>query len=268
MKKIEELKKPNVLIVGVQKAGTTFLCAKLADHQQVFFSNPKELLFFQKNNLTQKDFYHYINENFSEANNERYIAEGSTVYLQWPNALANIQNYLDKNLKIIVCLRHPTDRALSFHLHNYKKGRFKGHEDILKTGKNINLSPTLSSMYSEHIERWLDVYGENMTFILFDDLLKSPTKFVKQATDFLGLKPLQNISEQAVNKGYSLIWKNDKLTLNLPEQNRPLPTFEKSQLEQLHELFLKDIEKTEKLIGQSLCHWKNMPEFTAKQKSW
>ena len=265
---MKNYKKPNFLVVGVQKAGTSYLCAKLSQHKDIYFSNPKELLFFQKDNLTDEDFHQYLQDNFSKVENQLYIGEGSTVYLQWPNALQNIQNYLGTQLKIIVCLRHPTDRALSFHLHNYKKGRFDGSDDILKIGDNVKLSPTLSSMYSESIEKWLNVYQDNIKFILFDDLLKSPTKFVKQATDFLNLPSLQNINEKPVNKGYSLKWEGKNLTLNLPDADRKKPLFKINQLEELHEIFLKDIDKTEKLINRSLSHWKIMPTFTEKQKNW
>jgi len=262
-------KKPNFLIVGVQKAGTTYLCGRLAKHKEIFFSEPKELLFFQKGNITQESYENYLRDYFSNVQNEKYIGEGSTIYLQWSNALENIQKYLDKNIKIIVCLRQPTDRALSFYLHNYKKGRFDGREDILSVGDDVRLSPVLSSMYADDIKRWIDVYGDNISFQLFDDLLTSPTQFVKDATDFLNLDPMENVSESAVNKGFSLVWKDEVLTLNSkPKEGAVLPTFTMGQLEKLHALFLEDIEKTEKLIGRSLSHWKEMPEFTAKQKNW
>ncbi len=262
------MKKPNFLVVGVQKAGTTYLCGKLQRHKDVFMSNPKELLFFQKRDVTDEMFKSYLSEYFSNAKEEQYIGEGSAIYLQWPNAFENIQKYLDKDLKIIICLRQPTDRALSFYLHNYKKGRFDGSENILNVGADIRLSPVQSSMYAPYIKKWLEVYGDNVSFQLFDDLLDSPTGFIRTATDFLGLEPMPKVDEGAVNKGFSLIWKDDYLTLNIEETDKKLPVFTMNQLEELHALFLDDIEETEKLIGRSLEHWKKMPEFTAKQKNW
>jgi hypothetical protein len=261
-------KKPNFLIVGVQKAGTTYLCGRLAKNNDVFFSDPKELLFFQKKDISQQEYEEYLEKYFSNAQNEKFRGEGSTVYLQWPYALENIQKYLGNDLKIIVCLRQPTDRALSFYLHNYKKGRFDGSESILDVGGDIKLSPVLSSMYAPHIERWLKIYGDNISFQLFDDLLESPSDFVRQASKFLGIEAMEKVSEVAVNKGYSLIWKDGLLTLNVEKTDKKLPTFTMEELEKLHSLFQDDIEKTEKLIGKSLSHWKKMPEFTAKQKNW
>ncbi len=264
------MKKPNFLVVGVQKAGTTYLCGRLAQHKDIYFSEPKELLFFQKKDISQDDFRNYLKDYFDKVKSEKYIGEGSVIYAQWPNALENIKKFLGDDVKIIICLRQPTDRALSFYLHNYKKGRFDGSEDILKAGENdIRLSPVKSSMYAKYIEKWITAYGDNVSFQLFDDLLESPTEFVREATDFLGLDPMEKVSEKAVNKGFSLVWKEDNLTLNVENvENKTIPTFEIKQLEKLHALFLDDIEKTEILIDRSLEHWKKMPEFTAKQKSW
>jgi SpoVK/Ycf46/Vps4 family AAA+-type ATPase len=38
---VAKVRKPNFLIFGVQKAGTTFLAKHLAEHPDVFFSDPK-----------------------------------------------------------------------------------------------------------------------------------------------------------------------------------------------------------------------------------
>jgi hypothetical protein len=262
------MRKPNFLVVGVQKSGTTYLCGRLGRHKDIYFSNPKELLFFQKKDISDTMFHGYLKEYFEEATHEKYVGEGSVIYAQWPNALENIQKFLDKDIKIIICLRQPTDRALSFYLHNYKKGRFDGTEDILTVSDNIRLSPVKSSLYAKDVKRWIDAYGDNVSFQLFDDLLASPTQFLRDATDFLGLEPFAKVDEKAVNKGFSLIWKDDELTLNIESTDKILPTFSMEKLEALHQLFLEDIDETEKLISRDLQHWKKMPEFTEKQKNW
>lgn len=263
------MKRPNFLIVGVQKAGTTYLSGKLRNHKDVFVSDPKEILFFQKNNLQQEDFDRYLEKYFSSVKEEKFINESSAIYLQWPNALENIQKFLETDIKIIICLRQPTDRAISFYLHNYKKGRFNGNESILTVGEDIRLSPVKSSFYASYIEKCLNIFGQDkVSFQLFDDLLRSPADFVKQATDFLDIEPLESISEKAVNKGFELIWKNDSLTLDKGIEGKPIPRFDLETLSQLHAIFFEDIDKTAKLVERDLSHWKKMPEFTDKQKNW
>lgn len=263
------MKQPNFLILGVQKAGTTYLSGKLRNHKDVFVSDPKEILFFQKNNLQQEDFKEYLEKYFSSVKQEKYINESSAIYLQWPNALENIQKYLGTNIKIIVCLRQPTDRAVSFYLHNYKKGRFNGDESILTVGDDIRLSPVKSSFYSPYIENCLKIFGrKNVCFLLFDDLLKSPVEFLNHAAEFLDIEPIQSINKIAVNKGFELIWKDDCLTLNKGIEGKPTPRFNQYTLSQLHAFFLEDIDKTSELIGRDLSDWKKLPVFIDKQTNW
>lgn len=263
------IRQPNFLVIGAQKAGTTYLCAALARHSDVFHSEPKEPLFFQKAHVNAESFGNYLQTYFSGARDELRIGEGSTVYFQWPNALKNIRACLGDEIKVIISLRHPTDRAVSFYLHNLKKGRLTGTERICDTGTDVRSSPMLSSMYASHLERWLEAFGEQVKILRFDDLLAEPIRFVEQATSFLGLSVPKAINEAAVNKGFGLAWRDDRLTLDTTgPPNQRTPSFSMSELEDLHALFIDDIEKTEALLGVSLVAWKQMPDFTAKQSGW
>lgn len=263
-----KIRSPNFLVVGAQKCGTSYLCAMLARHPYVFHSNPKEPLFFQKLGLMSSDFEAYLSTYFAEAGNEPWVGEGSTVYFQWPNALENIKAHLGNDIKIIVSLRHPTDRAVSFYLHNVRKGRFNGDERIASVGKDVKMSPVLSSFYASHAERWLEAYGDNVLFLTFDELRDSPVGFVGRATEFLGIKPVSTLKDEAVNKGFDLVWSDDTLRLDQPlDDGRPTPRFALSELEDLHALFQDDVSRTESLLGQRLDSWKSMPEFTDRRVS-
>lgn len=264
-----KIRRPNFLVAGAQKCGTSYLCAALARHSDVFHSEPKEPLFFQKADVNADNFVNYLQTYFSDALDQPRVGEGSTVYFQWPNALENIRKCLGSEVKIMISLRHPTDRAVSFYLHNLRKGRLIGTERICDTGTDVRSSPVLSSMYASHLERWLEVYGEQVKILRFDDLLAAPTRFVEQATSFLGLSAPSAISEAAVNRGFGLVWKDGRLTLDTAGPSDELtPSFSMSELEDLHALFIDDVEKTEALLGVSLATWKKMPDFTAKQSGW
>lgn len=262
-------RRPNFLVAGAQKCGTSFLCAALAEHPEVFHTEPKEPLFFQRRDVTHDSFSRYLDTFFKHAGNQSRVGEGSTVYFQWPRALGNIRRHLGDELKIIVCLRHPTDRAVSFYLHNLRKGRFTGTERIARVGKDVQLSPVLSSMYSTHIARWLDVFGTNVRFLLFDDLVRAPETFVAKGTDFLELARSGTIKGTAVNKGFPLAWRDGFLEVDAPlGPGQVAPRFSRPELEDLHASFLDDIDKTASLSGLSLHEWKSMPTFTARQNAW
>jgi hypothetical protein len=259
---------PNFLVVGAQKCGTSYLCAVLAKHPSVFHTDPKEPLFFQRGDVNPENFDQYLAKFFSAAGDRPLLGEGSTVYFQWPNALENIQAYLGDELKLFICLRQPTDRAVSFYLHNLRKGRIDGSERICDIGHDVRMSPVLSSIYAPHLERWINAYGDRVKVLLFDELLESPTAFIRQSTDFLGIEPMGQVRTKAVNKGFGLVWRNDRLTLEVADPAVTPPSFAMSELEDLHALFQDDIHATEALLGITLDDWKKMPAFTAKQTGW
>jgi hypothetical protein len=127
-------RQPNFLVAGAQKSGTSYLCSILARHPAVFHTAPKEPMFFQQENVTEASFASYLASFYRDAANQPRVGEGSTIYFQWPHALHNIRRWLGPQVEIIVSLRQPTDRAVSFYLHNLRKGRIRGDERIADVG--------------------------------------------------------------------------------------------------------------------------------------
>src|SRR5688572_24794348 len=97
------------LIVGVQKAGTTFLAKVLSENRGIYFSDEKELFFFSQK-VNRRAFETYLHENFWKAQSDQLAGEGTTTYFQTPRACKQILDYLGPDIKIIVCLRHPVER--------------------------------------------------------------------------------------------------------------------------------------------------------------
>jgi hypothetical protein len=225
-------------------------------------SDPKELMFFLDSGLDRSDFQNYLVDNFSKATNETWLGEGSTVYFQWPGAMENIVNFLGPELKIIISLRHPVEKAVSFYIHNWRRGRFRGSEPILDVGyAQATMSPRYTSLYSSHISRWQEAFGkERIAFLLFDTLLEDSACFVKGATDFLGVAPLKEVIPGKVNPGPRLKLEGDHLVVQgTPKPGQVVPKIEISDIKEMQKLFLNDIRATEELIGQDLAKWRKMP---------
>jgi Sulfotransferase family len=118
---------PNFLVIGAAKSGTTALHHYLAQHPEIFVSNPKEIRFFPFENqnptfcgptdhlsvfVTKIEDYVPF---FEAAADYRARGESSPVYLYYPRAAERIQHHIP-NAKLIVILRHPADRAYSHYL--------------------------------------------------------------------------------------------------------------------------------------------------------
>ncbi len=143
------MNKPNFLIVGAAKSGTTSLYHYLKQVPDIFLSESQKETFF----LTGKKF-NQINPNgghygsnaidsfdeylslFKNVKDERAIGEVCTGYLFFAKeTIPNIKKYLG-NPTIIMVLRNPIERAYSNYLHtvrdSYESGSF---EQALKLEK-------------------------------------------------------------------------------------------------------------------------------------
>ncbi|WP_386260624.1 sulfotransferase domain-containing protein [Sulfitobacter aestuariivivens] len=170
---------------------------------------PKETMFFsRKLDRSQEDFEAYCKQFFDPAGDEIWRGEGSTTYLQWPDALGRMRQFLKGRPKFIVCLRQPTAKAISFYIHNWRRDRYAAELDLQAVvDMGVELSPFRTSLYADALERWLDAFpAEDFLFLKFDDLVENPHEFVSKATRFLGLPEVKNVSKAAVNAGLPLIW--------------------------------------------------------------
>lgn len=253
------------MVIGTQKAGTTYLCKALSKHPDIFLPPSKELFFFSKRGITKHDYLNYLKNYFQYKEGKRWVGEGSTTYFQWPYALTNIAHFIGQDIKFILCLRHPTEKAISFYIHNWRRGRYKSGASILSAGQgDARLSPTYTSKYAEPLRRWLKVYSrDQLKIVFFDFLQKDPYGFVKQVTDYLDIPAISEVQKDVVNPGLPLVWDNNYLIIsNSGKDNSSfLPRFPKEEIQILHERFLQDIDETSELLEIDLSKWKEFPQF-------
>ena len=134
---------PNLLIVGAAKSGTTSLHNYLKQHPAVFMTDHKEPHFLINSEIGKErihkgvvsidDYKHMFHTN----NIYHYKGESSVMYLAFPEySIQNIRKYLTPDVKIIIMLRNPIDRAFAGYLHNV---RYNPSEN-LSFEEAINLS--------------------------------------------------------------------------------------------------------------------------------
>lgn len=250
-------RKPNFLIVGVQKAGTTFLANHLADHPDVFFAEPKELFFFNDKTISRDQFMVYRYENFSQAGDKLWVGEGSTNYFHHSHAINHIEHYLGNGLRVIVCLRHPVERLFSHYLHDYRKSRLTGGEPL---GDSKWSGYYSRSFYHDRLVAWGGQF-RRLRVMFFDDLVASGVNYYGNAAAFLGIEP-QPISDLPVNEGLRMVWEGDELTISAaPGPGQVAPRFRREDVESLLALFADDVRRTGDFAHRDLSRWLRMPEF-------
>ena len=125
--------KPDFIIVGAQKAGTTGLYHTLVQHSKIC-SRTKEVHYFDHDDLYKRgrisDYHKYFPLRY-EVSKRSKIFEATPIYLYHPKVAERLYDY-NSDIKLIVALRNPAERALSawtmYHKH-FITGRNKQYHD-------------------------------------------------------------------------------------------------------------------------------------------
>lgn len=108
---------PNFLCIGVEKCGTTSLYDLLLQHSNIGLSSHKETHFF--NTHWHRGIQWYC-EKFSHLSSAcKMIGEITPAYHRFPEVIPRIKETLGNNIKIIIMLREPRQRAFSHYIHDF-----------------------------------------------------------------------------------------------------------------------------------------------------
>ena len=217
---------PNLLIVGAAKSGTTSLHNYLKQHPDIFMSNHKEPHFLINNEIGVNRIPKGINNLqdysnlFSNGASHKYRGESSAMYLQFPEiAIKNIDRYLDEDVKIIIMLRNPIERAFSGYQHvkRYNLDEDLDFEDAIEISEqryftNNNITPASRyihiGMYNEFVRKFKTKFKTNVHIIIYKDFINNTNQELSRLFSFLGIKDVQiDINKQYMVGGWK--WKND-----------------------------------------------------------
>ena len=203
-----EHRRPDFIIIGAMKAATSAIYEYLMQHPAVIHRLPKELHFFTLNYDKGLDWYLSQFELAKGNNRDLLIGEASPSYLSSLQAPKLIYELLP-DVKIIVSLRNPTDRAISHYYHQFNRvGDETRPIEVAFSQQEIgNLdrqphSKTSSYIqlgkYAHQIENWLKVFPKEQILILdYHDLETKPRRFVREIFEFLNLAeyPLNSLEK-------------------------------------------------------------------------
>lgn len=204
------MKQPNFMCIGAPKSGTTTLYDILKQHPDVYVPSFKEPHFFDKEESYKKGMEWYLNQYFAQVQQEKAIGEFTPGYLIDDYAPARILNDCSNiEMKFIVILRNPIDRAFSQYLHNKRDlmedlsfiNALDAEEKRIKMYKDKNdllykkYSYIRNSLYFERLENWLKYFDKaQFKIIIFEEeLLKDKENLLSEIFDFL------NISQYDLN---------------------------------------------------------------------
>jgi len=203
-------KKPNFLIVGAAKSGTTSIFNYLREHPDIYLPDRKECGFFSNlfhknlkgpgSDYIKKDailtFDEYMKKCFKNGDlEEKAIGEASTDYLYYySDAIYNIKKYLGNDVKIIIILRNPLEAIISRYKHNLRREweSLSLEEAIEKENERISndwlwdFHYIKSFSYSRQVESYINNF-KSVHIILYDELKNNPLQVIKDIFRFLNI---------------------------------------------------------------------------------
>ena len=220
------MKKPNFLIVGAAKSGTTSLFQYLRQHPEVFMPEFKEPQYLVQSKIKGR-LHKYIDnrDDYLSLFNDAYqqcIGEASVFYLYfYKEAIENIKIELGEDVKIIIILREPVSRTISAYEHVFRnnikenlsftdalaaeEGRLERERDLTPMAMYKSMS-----MYADAVKAYQMAF-QNVHITLYDELKSSPQKCVGQIFEFLGLESCEEINYlNSYNIG-GWKWKSEKV---------------------------------------------------------
>lgn len=240
---------PDFIVIGAQKGGTTSLFHYLNQHPQLNLPSKKEIHFFTKNYHRGLKFYKTY---FPFKKNGKLSGEATPYYLFHPLIPKRVFKHYP-NVKLIVMLRNPVDRAFShYNMEKKMTKEDRSFEDAIKDELDkfeiINSQVLLSSRYSnehahhsylsrglyqEQIVRWLTCFDKSqMLFLKSEDFFRDPQKELNKVFNFLKIDPVKI-------KDLKPKWQGDYNKLDVSTYNR------------LDEFFKKRNSELTNLIGNN-----------------
>jgi hypothetical protein len=199
---------PKWMCIGVPKSGTTSLYQVMKDHPELWIPPSKETQFFSSHNY-DKGFDWYQEHFYADAPADRLAGELSPGYLRYQGVPQRIKSMLGNNLKFLVILRNPVDRAWSDYCHAYERFRLVPYRptedlsfeealaaepgrldqpDIYSWTHGTWISYFNTGLYAKQLKNWFRYFDRSQFYVFtLEDLIEDTATTVDRITRHLGV---------------------------------------------------------------------------------
>ena len=190
--------KPNFIIIGAAKCGTTSLATLIGRHPDAFMCEPKEPVFFSRDRNYCDRGWAWYESLFEGAQGKKSIGEGSVTYTQraiFPQAAPRIARDLP-DAKLIYMARNPLEQiqSLWMMLHSFWPIH---REDGVYVDADFNRSvrektPLLmeAPRYWKQISWYREYFSDDQILVIFfEDFTTDPEAILARCFEFLGIDP-------------------------------------------------------------------------------
>lgn len=174
----------NFIGIGAQKCASTWIHRVLSDHPEVIIYPGKEIDFFS---VYYDRGYQWYEKKLDIAGTGIATGEVSTSYFADSDSPERVFRY-NPDMRIILSLRDPIERAYSNHLHEIRLQHLTGQNLTFEAGLKNNPMYLLQSCYALHLARWMGIFPINQILVLFQEHIRDdPIGQSRKLYRFLGI---------------------------------------------------------------------------------
>lgn len=254
----EEIRVPNLVVLGSQKSGTTTLHTLLAAHPDIFMSSPvKEAHYFYPEEMlaayaankgyavaNRRDEYAMRNM-LNGYNGERYFGESCPNYTFANSAqkrrIPQNMAALAPDLRFIFIMRNPIERIVStyFHWRRHSKSDATFQEFMAERGSLA----VETSLYWKQLSNYFAVFPkERFHLVAFDEFVSDQNLECRKIFSFLNLPEIE-IQAEHRNKN------------PLKKKVTEVPVFEPDTLDNIRSRIVRDLYELKRNTGFTVPAW-------------
>jgi len=191
----------DLVIAGIQKAGTTSLAHFLAQHPAIVGHDTREMPYFVRDALYARDFESVFRDYYPQGVAEAQCVLAKSVGISFdPQAAHRLQAH-SPGCKVVVSLRDPVARAYSAYWYMRRMGwetkpsfeaalQAEAERSMQSGTVATNCSYRARGIYHEQIERLQHLFGDDQVRVfLLEDLKTNPVATCQQIFGFVGVDP-------------------------------------------------------------------------------
>lgn len=224
-------RKPDFVIVGASKAGTSSFSEMLEQHPQIELTRPREPNFFS---CHYEKGWGWYEERFPKPVEGGIFGEKSPTYT-WVQAFPNVAERLVRDLphaKLVYVVRHPADRIVSRWMQDSASGTLQRGDDFNSAvRRNVN-GIVDTTRYLQQIDVYRRYFSDDrIQVVFFEELVAKPAEVMANAFRYLGVDADFSLAKVS-HHNKSLGKREDgklliRLRRYLPKDTRRLPVPER-----------------------------------------
>lgn len=177
----------NLFIIGVKKAGTSWLYYLLNQHPDVFMSDVKELYFFGERGLDELDDYH---RHFPFEEDYAYFGEATVTYFR-DEAIARAVREYSPAAKVLAIVRDPIERVLSQFRYHKQLGVLPEEATLDDVFADASFQLLNDSHYEQTLPAWRETFGDaKFRVVSLEEAIAAPDEQWGDLQAFLDLDPV------------------------------------------------------------------------------